>query len=462
MSWRNMRHGVGIALLGTLLSTSVLAHESLTDALIDAYRNSPDLEQNRAALRSTDEGVVQARAAKLPQVNAGVSASAATDTINDDIFDSYRAAITASLLLWDGGATNAAIKSAAALIDASRANLKSVEQTVLLDAVTAYVDVRRDERFVSLARNNVDVITRQLEAAEDRFDVGEVTRTDVSQAQSRLASARSNLARNVGALEASRQSFLVAVGRKPGPLASPPALPKLPSSLSDAERIAIQNHPTIEAAQHNIRSAELDVERARAANKGTVDVSGSVSYDLNQPTDGDDRASANVSLGYDVPLYTGGRTESLIRQASGVLEQRQAQLQDAARGIRQAVALAWSQLDVARASIRASRQEIRAAQIALEGVQEEARLGARTTLDVLDAEQDVLDAQSNLAAAERDEYVAAYNLISAIGLLSVDHLGLGIETYDPDVNFHQVTNSPATASKEGTVLDRISNRWANN
>lgn len=461
MSWGKMRRGIGIAFVGTLLSTSAIAHETLTDALIDAYRNSPSLELNRAGLRATDEGVVQARSAKQPQVNAGVSATASTNSVNTDVIDAYRAALTGSLLLWDGGATDAAIKAAAAQIDAGRANLKSVEQTVLLDAVTAYVDVRRDERFVTLARNNVDVITRQLEAAEDRFDVGEVTRTDVSQAQSRLASARSSLARNVGSLEASRQSFLVAVGRKPGPLANPPALPKLPSSLSDAERIAIQNHPAIQAAQFNIQASEMNVERARAANKGTLDLTGGVTYDLNQPIDGSDRTAANVSLGYDVPLVTGGRNESLVRQANAELEQRQAQLQDAARSIRQAVALAWSQLEVARASIRASRQEIRAAQIALEGVQEEARLGARTTLDVLDAEQDVLDAQSNLAAAERDEYVAAYNLISAIGLLNVDHLGLGIETYDPDVNFHQVTNSPVGASKEGTVLDRISNRWAN-
>ena len=433
--------------------------ETLTDTLIHAYRNSPILEQSRASLRSVDEGVVQARAARLPQLDGTVRGTASWSSQgNSDVTDVYAAELNASLLLFDGGGTDAAIKAAAAAIDASRASLVGVEQDVLLAAITAYVDVRRDQRFVGLARNNVDVITQQLRAAQDRFEVGEVTRTDVSQAQSRLASARSNLAVNRGALESSRQAYFVAVGRQPQNLAPPPALPRLPATSKDAQAIAIREHPDLRQARANIVTAEFDLERARSAKRGTIALTGSVGYDLNTPIDGEDRLRASVGLQGSIPILDGDQNNSLIRQAVSVLDRRNGELQGAARSIRQAVALAWSNLDVARASIRASRQEVRAARIAFEGVQEEAKLGARTTLDVLDAEQSVLNAESNLVAAQRDEYVAAYNLIEAMGLLTVDYLNLGIETYDPEVNLHIVTKSQAV-TREGTVLDRISDRW---
>jgi len=436
--------------------------ETLTDALIHAYRNSPTLEINRANLRGLDESVVQSSAAQKVTVTASGNVSASTSSSSTrDITDTYRASLDASLMLYDGGASDAAIKAAAASIDSSRARLVEVEQSVLLSAIAAYVDIRRDERFVALAENNVMVITQEYEAAQDRFEVGEVTRTDVSLAESRLAGARSNLAVNRGSLEASRQAYLVAIGRKAGQLAPPPALPRLPATLAEAQAIAMREHPSVKAAQAALVAAEFDVVRARAAKRPTVTLNGGLDYDINSPTYGSDNTSASVSLNASVPLLDGGRNDSLIRQALAVLDSRKAELQNTARTVKQSTALAWSQLDVSRASIRASRQEIRAARVAFEGIQEEAKLGARTTLDVLDAEQDVLNAESNQASAERDEYVAAYNLVASMGLLNVRYLGLGIAEYNPDINYQRVTGTTAVTSRESKVLDRIGSRWGN-
>ena len=433
--------------------------QTLSQALIQAYQSSPTLELNRAALRSVDESVLQAGAAKKPTVsaNASIGATASEDAARD-VTDTYRASLDASLLLFDGGATNAAIEAAKANVEASRATLMSVEQAVLLNAIAAFVDVRRDERFVSLARNNVKVISQQVAAARDRFDVGEVTRTDVSQAEARLAAARSNLASNTGALARSREAYVVAVGSEPGRLKAPPRLPKLPKSLADAEAIAVRDHPDIRIAQANVRSAEFDLKRSEAGRSPVVSLDGGVSYTKNTPIYGDDSTAANVTLRGTMPLYRGGSIDSLERQARAILDRRLAELQNAARTVRQNVAVAWANLGVARSSIAASQQEIRAARLAFEGVQEEAKLGARTTLDTLDAEQDVLNAESNLVSAQRDEYVAAYNLIASMGLLNTEYLGLGIERYDPNVYYQSVNKGPQV-SRRSAIVNRLQGRW---
>ena len=459
-----LRTGSHVAAFASLFLAfgQVSKAETLTDALIWAYQSSPLLETNRASLRSVDESVVQAYAGKRPQVSlSGNATAAASSNSARDVTDTYSAALNASLVLYDGGATEAAVASARANVDAARANLVAVEQNVLLQAIAAYVDVRRDARFLSLAENNVRVITQQVEAAQDRFDVGEVTRTDVSQATARLASARSNLATNQGGLERSNQAYRVAVGRSPGNLAPPPALPKLPATLKRAQAISMQEHPSLSAARASVVAAEFDVARAQAAKKPTISLNGSIGYSINSPIYGDDNTSASISLNGNQSLFDGGQTDSLIRQAFSVLDRRKSELQNTARTVQQEVALAWSNLEVSRASIRAARQQIRAAKIAFEGVTEEAKLGARTTLDVLDAEQEVLNAESGLAASQRDEYVAAYNLVASMGLLTVDYLGLGVQKYDPNVYYQSVTGKVPQVSRQGTALDRISNRWSN-
>lgn len=440
-----------------MLGTAPIAGaQTFTQTLKSALQNSPTIDVNRAALRATEEGVIQAGAARRFQLDADARAAlSGRDSTDWDGQDSYSAGLNASLLLLDGGRTKNAVASARAQVEAAEAQFSSIVQNTLLNAVTAFVDVRRDQQFVSLAQNNIRVINQQVAAARDRFEVGEVTRTDVSQAQARLASARSNLSSNQGRLERSRQGFINVTGTVPTSLGTPPALPKLPKSLADAERIAMKDHPQLVGARANITAAEFDLERSKGANRPTLSLNANIDYTRNTQIDGFDDTSASISLNGGMPLLSGGENASLVRQAQSILDRRKAELQDAARTVKQNVAFAWSDLKVARASIAASQQEIRAARLAFEGVQEEAKLGARTTLDALDAEQDVLNAESGLVSARRDEYVAAYNLILSMGLLSPEYLSLGTSTLDMG------RASAAPVSRRGALVDQIRNRWSN-
>lgn len=438
-------------------SATAASAQTLEQALIGAYEYHPSLAVSRSALRAADEGVAQARAGKRPSITgnarAGISSADRFDGVPSD---SSSITIDGTLPIFDGGDTAAAIEGALANIDRARAALVGTEQSVLLDAVTAYGDVRRDTQFVSLAQNNVRVISSQLQAARDRFEVGEVTRTDVAQARARRAAAQSNLVANEGALARSREAYIAAIGTAPDDLAPPPPLPALPATLADAEGVALRTHPSILASQELVRQAETDIARARAASRPTLSATAQIAS--SQTTFDSQTDTATIGLQAAVPLYRGGALSSRIRQANATLEQRQAELQDAGRIVRQNVASAWANLTVARASITASRQQITAARVAFEGVREEARLGARTTLEVLDGEQELLNAQSNLVSGERDEYVAVYSLLASMGLLTVQHLGLDVETYDPVDNFNRVQAGPFSTSR-GDALDRILGRY---
>ena len=440
--------------------------ESLADALVKAYQTSPLLDANRAALRGLDEQVPQARAALRPQV--GVSANLTTQTqaeaLDTQLNDS-RIQLDASLTIFDNGQTKAAIEAARNQVAAGRADLKDVEQTVLFNAVQAYVDVRRDEEFVRLAGNDVDRLTETLSATQNRFDVGEVTRTDVSQSQARLAASRSSLADAQGSLEVSRQAYKAAVGTLPSNLERLPPLPALPKTLSDATAIGIQRNPQIISAQFAERVAVYDFDRALAAKGLTVGLTGAVGAERGnaqqQGTRYDGQVYGEVGITGSIPLYSGGRNDSLVRQAQALLDQRRFNLQYAGRNVTQSVASAWSQVDVSRATIVARRQQAEAARIAAEGVAEEARLGARSTLDVLDADQERLQAEAEIVQSVRDEYVAAYSLLQSMGLLTVEHLKLGIASYDPDVNFTKVRSGPI-GGYDTSAVDRIRARWERN
>ena len=447
-------------------SFSTAGAETLTDAMVMAYNNSPTLDVARAALRAVDESVPQARAGLRPRVTASASATLATS--NDRFFaganniaDSQRVGVDGNWTIFDGGETAAAVDAALASVAGQRAQLLVQEQAVLLDTVTAYLDVRRDLQFVSLAQNNVRVITRQLQAASDRFEVGEVTRTDVSQARARLAAAQTNLVSNQGALERSRDAYRAVVGAEPSNLAPPPALPALPNSEAAALEIANANHPSLVVGREAVREAEFRVAQARANFRPTVELNGNVSLGntFDARTGGGQETSRSTQIGASVvlPLYQGGALSSAVRQRVAQLEQAQAQLNEAARLIQRQVSVAWTNLRVARSSIGSSRQQITAARVAFEGIVEEARLGARTTLDVLDTEQDLLNAQSNLVSAQRDEYVAAYNLLSAMGLLTVSHLGLPVDAYDPSIYFEAVEDGPF-APNRAAILERVLGR----
>ena len=456
------------ALQGALLVTAVsfvvagpASAQTFEQTLISAYLNNPSLAASRASVRVTDEGVAQARSAQRPNVTLSAEAGLSTlDGFFDDEFRNNQSmTLSAGQTLYDGGAAIAGIESARAGVEVARAQLSATEQTVLLDAVTAYSDVRRDTQFLALAENNVLVIERELQAARDRFEVGEATRTDVAQAEARLAAARSNLIASEGALARSIDAYSAATSKPVTGLAPPPGLPALPAIEDEAQMIAQQNHPNIRAAREAVFASEFNLRSARTGFSPTVSASVSVSNTrVETPAGSNITPKTSVGLSASVPLYSGGRNVSLLRQRQAQLEQSMANLQDAGRIIRQQVAAAWSQLDVSRASITSSREQITAARVAFEGVQEEATLGARTMLEVLDAEQDLLNAQSNLVSAERDKYVAVYSLLSATGLLSVDQLGLDVKFYDPKENFDAVQRGPFFDG-EASPLDRILGRF---
>lgn len=443
------------------LGAGAAGAESLADALVKAYQTSPLLDANRAALRGLDESVPQAESARKPQV--GLTASGTTQSSAEDIdgdqLSNAQAALSASLLVYDFGQTKAAVAAATNRIAAGRADLTNVEQQVLYNAVVAYADVRRAQEFVRLGKSDVERLTETLDATRNRFDVGEVTRTDVSQSESRLAASRSTLADSEGALEVARQSYRQAVGTLPGKLDPLPPLPQVPKTSGEAERIGIQRHPQIVSAQFAERAAVYDFDRAQALKGPTVSLNGQVGIERGN-TNGfwDGSGYGQVAIQGNLPLYTGGQNDSVIRQAQDLLDQRRFEVQDTARTVTQQVAEAWSQLETSKVTIVARREQADAARIAAEGVAEEARLGARSTLDVLDADQERLQADAEIVQAVRDEYVAAYALLRAMGLLTVEHLKLGIPTYNPNTNFLAVRNGKP-GGYDTKAVDRIRSRW---
>ena len=416
---------------------------TLEEAFATAYETNPELLEARAGLRATDEGVAQARAGLRPQL--GVSATYGSEYVNNNLGDGtsdpFGLNLNATQPLYDGGQTQNNVRSAVADVSATRARLAALEQQVLFDVVEAYLDIRRDEEFVRLAENNVRVIAEELRASRDRFEVGEVTRTDVSQAEARQAEAQANLASARGALARSRQNFTLVVGAEPVGLAPPPALPSVPGSLDDAVTIALESHPLVLAARFDEQSAESAIRAQIGGLLPQVELEGSVGYNDSHIFDSPSgrqtgtATSATVGVRATIPLYQGGAQYSRVRQAQAAASQARAAITTEARSRRQLVEAAWSELLVARANIRSVREQVEAQRLAFEGVREEAIVGSRTTLDVLDAEQELLDARVRLAESIRNEYVAQYGLIAAIGQLSLAALDIPTVPYDPGVNY---------------------------
>jgi outer membrane protein len=458
-----LRRGLAAAVVALAVSVPAGA-ETLADALIAAYRNSNLLEQNRAVLRAADEDVAAAVSALRPVLAFEATATRALsetrapnplrprrERITETASTQTTLALVAQLTLYDFGRSALAIEAAKESVLATREALVNVEQQVLLNAVAAYVGVRLNGEIVALREANVRLITRELQAAQDRFDLGEITRTDVALAEARLAQARSQLIGAQGDLMVAREDFRLAVGRYPGTLAALPAAPRTARSLDEARGVAERTHPLVRQAQRLVTVAELNVGRAKAGMRPTVSAQGRVSR-----TNGEDTLtdSATVGLTIDQTLYAGGRLSAVYRQAVAGRDQSRATLLQQTAVIGQAVGAAWANLVSATAGIEATEREIAAAQIAFDGVREEASLGARTTLDVLDAEQDLLQARVNRITAEASRYLGVYQLLSAMGLLTVEHLGLGIPTYDPAAYYNAVKTAPVTSTR-GKALDRV-------
>lgn len=452
---RRFLSAVAVSVLG--LGSGAVQGETLADALVSAYKNSKLLDQNEALLRAADEDVAQAVAALRPVINF-VAEAQASDT-DPDTFGADELQTTVQLAMqwtvYDFGRKRAGVEIAKETVLATREALKDLEAQVLLSAVSAFVDVRLQAEIVSLRQNNVRLITQELRAAQDRFEVGEVTRTDVAIAEARLAAARSGLAAAEGDFKVARERYRAVTGAYPGNLAGLPPLPKTARSMDEARMIALRTHPDILQAQRQVTVANLGVEATRAEMRPSINLQGGIAQNIDTDTRRD-----SLSLSFNQTLYAGGALHSAYRAALANKEAAEAGLLQSTITVGENVGNAWSALEVAAASIEAGTLQVQAAQTAFEGVREEATLGARTTLDVLNAEQELLDARATKLQAEAQRYIGVYSLLSSMGLLSVEHLGLGVPTYDPALYYNAVKNAPIT-SPQGQKLQRILDKIGN-
>ena len=460
LQFKKSLHFVALSVSLSLAATTARA-ESLADALVSAYNHSGLLEQNRALLRAADEDVAAAGAALQPIVNWSAQAqrsfgntSTSTGFTSSLSNTNVTLSLTASLLLYDFGGSAASIEAARETVFATRAQLVSIEQQVMLRAVTAYLSVRSASEFVKLRQNNLRLLTQELRAAKDRFDVGEVTRTDVALAQARLAQARSGLAGSQGDLLQSREEYANVIGHQPKQLPQLPRLPRIERKVASAKALAVRSHPDMIAAQHQVSAVEFSIKSAEAEFKPKVNLQGSLNVQESLTNNGFTRnGSVGVSVGG--PIYRGGRLSSNVRRAMAQRDALRGNLHIVRHNVQQSVGNAYATYSSVNASLQASQEQIRASRVAFRGVREEASLGARTTLDVLDAENELLNAEAALISAQTEQYVAAYTILSSTGLLTAKKLGLNVQQYDPEAYYKLVKDGVAKKSKQGAQLDKV-------
>ena len=428
---------------------------TLNDALSTAYESNPQLAAERANLRATDEGVAQANSGWRPTINAqgqyGVEHEAAGAInygglkIGGDVnARPLTGQVTLSQPIFRGGKTYAEIGRAKALVRQGRAELLDTEQQVLLAGVTAYMNVARDEATVNLEQNNVSVLQKQLDATQEQFKVGELTKTDVAQSQARLAGAQAQLTIGRGQLAASRANFEQVIGRPAETLDDQPPFPKMPKGEDEAVDIAAKSSPIVLSAVEAERAADYAVDDALGSLAPQVSVQGQYQYE--QFGAGGSAAllgesgtthTASVMGVLTVPIYQGGAEEASVRQAKELHGQTQLLVANADRQARANVQAAWETYVSAQASIESDKVQVSADTTALEGVRKEQQVGARTILDVLNAQQELLNAQVAVISAQRDAYVAAYQLLQAVGELTARYLTLNVKIYDETEHYDE-------------------------
>jgi outer membrane protein len=444
----------GIVVALTALSTQA---QTLTDALAEAYNTNPQLLAQRALLRATDEQVPQALSNWRPTVNFTGQVGIATSSLEraptaaevaTGVTRSVAHAITrpnvvefqATQPIYRGGRTVAQTRQAINTVESTRAQTLAVETTVFQAVAMAYLDVVRDQALVEVDRNNVEVLRKQLEATQDRFRVGEVTRTDVAQAESSLAQAQGTLVSQQGTLEISRAEYVRAVGHPPGRLLLPRDRPVLPATREEALSLAANNNFSVISAQFAELAARDNIDVVRGQLLPQVSVIGTLArtYDQSISFKGALSNSAQVTAQLTMPLYEAGAIYSQTRQAEQTVGQRRSQVDDTRRAAVQTATQYWSTLQAGRASIASFSAAVRAAQIALAGVQQQALVGTSTTLDVLIQNQQLLTTQSQLVTAEHDTALAEFNLAASVGRLIAPELNLPVKLYDMERHYKEV------------------------
>ncbi|HET9811605.1 MAG TPA: TolC family outer membrane protein [Sphingomicrobium sp.] len=439
--------------IGTLiaaLAAGTASADTLREALVSAYRTNPTLTGQREALKATDATVAIARAAGRPQISGTVGIN--RDLTRSGILDvggkgpDLSVGVDLSYPLFNGGSVSNSIKAAKTRVEAGRATLRAVEGDIFTTAVAAYMDVIRDRAIVELNRNNVKVLETNLEASRDRFEIGDLTRTDVAQSEARLQLGRANLATAQGNLAGSEQEYRRVIGHAPDDLAPPPPLPPLPTTPEEAVRIALANNPDIVAVNRAAEAAGYDVNVARAERLPSL--SAGVSGTYVNSLGGTDNIGPNMGtqttggVTARVPIFQGGAPAARIRQAQAIEGQTLEQTIATERSVVAATRSAFADLQATKEAIASQQVAVEANELALEGARAERQVGTRTVLDVLNAEQELLNSQVALVSARRDEYVAGFQLLNAMGQAEAQDLGLEAgPLYDPLGNYRRVAGN---------------------
>ena len=420
---------------------------SFEDVLIATYQNNPRIKSERQKLEATDESLAQAASGFRPSISAGYERGRQRTDFGESGWsygDSENQQLTVRQPLFRGGSTIAAYRSAQQRVKSGQHTLSAVEQNVLLEATRAYMEVVANSAILDLARTNVQVLEEQLKAAKTRFDVGEVTRTDVAQAQARLSDAKTSVIAADGQMMAAMAVFERVVGVPPeGIMIAPDSLPELPATREEALERGRAANPELMAIIAAARSSHYDVRTQEGVLLPSVSLVGSMARQKGAGSSGDASFDQDkVGVEVNIPLYQAGAEYSRVRQASATARQRDHEAIDQRLAIDQAVIQGWQELETAIATITTRQDQINAAQVALEGVKQEQEYGSRTVLDVLDAEQELFVARTNLVRAQRDRIVAAYSLAYTLGQLTPIALGLQVAEYNPTEHANDVTWKP--------------------
>jgi len=440
-------------LLASALIAAPASADTLREALMKAYQSNPTITGARAQQRANDENVPIQRANGLPGLDATASV---TENVmrSSSSFTSPERQVTAGLTLavpiYQGGAVKNSIRAADARVEAGRANLRDTEASLFSQVVGVYMDVIRDQAIVSLNQANVRVLTVNLEATGDRFEVGDLTRTDVAQSQARLATSRSQLQTAEAELINSREQYIRLVGAPPIDLQPPPPLPNLPASPDVAVTVALDNNPALLAAQRQREAARFDTGVARSARLPKLSAIGNGRYENYLDSLGGSGSaalipntskSASAGLQATIPLFQGGQPSAQIRQSQARESQAIEGIIETERDIVAQTRASYASWQASNAVIVSSQTAVDANTLSLEGVRAENSVGNRTILDILNAEQELLNSQVNLVSARRNAYVAGFSLLAAMGQAEARDLGLeGGTLYDPTVNYRRVRN----------------------
>jgi outer membrane protein len=451
--------GLVACAIGVTSADSEATADTLTWALVQAYQNNPSLNAQRASLRATDENVPQALSGYRPKLsltaNGGenytdlrsetftsLGNNVASTTSVASPYTSRGVGATATQTVFNGFQTANRVRQAESQVMGARETLRVTEQQVLLDAATSYMNLLRDEAILELNRRNVEVLTEQLKQTRDRYNVGEVTRTDVAQAESRLAAGRSSLLGAQSNYITSVGNYQRVIGVAPGKLAPGTPVDRFsPGTLSAAIAEGEQDSPSVLAAMYGVDIAELAVKVNEGSLYPNLALTANVSQNWFATYNTQRQFLASVGGQLTIPIYQGGAEYSAIRQSKETVGQQRLNLDVNRDQARATVVQNWGQLDAAKAQIEATTAQVNAAEIALDGVREEARVGERTTLDVLNAQQELVNARVALVTAQHDRVVASFALLAAVGGLSVQRLGLNTPIYDPQVHYQQVRDA---------------------